>query len=242
MELKNIFEYISNSRDIRVAILKGNGKAFTSGLDIMDANTNIFGKVNDHSEDVGRRAISNHQILQELQDSMSAAENCRVPVIAAIHGHWIGAGIDLSSACDIRLASKCAQFTIKEVDIGLAADIGTLQRFPKIVANDAWARELAMTARIFDAQEALENGFLSNVYENAEELNKEAMKLAQTIASKSPVMVVGYKNWLNFSRDHTISDGLHHVRTLNTSMLQSQDSMTAVMALMSKSVPKFAKL
>ena len=208
----------------------------------MDANINIFGEAISHSEDTGRRAILYQKFLQELQDWISSAEKCKVPVIAAIHGHWIGAGVDLSAACDIRLASKWAKFSIKEIDIGLAADIGTLQRFPKVVGNNAWARELAMTARTFDAQEALENGYLSHVYDSVEELNTEAMKLAQTIASKSPVAVVGYKNVLNFSRDHTIADGLYHIKILNSTLLQSEDTMNAIMGLMSKSTPKFAKL
>eukprot|EP00344_Euplotes_crassus_P011294 CAMPEP_0196997366 /NCGR_PEP_ID=MMETSP1380-20130617/2996_1 /TAXON_ID=5936 /ORGANISM="Euplotes crassus, Strain CT5" /LENGTH=248 /DNA_ID=CAMNT_0042413575 /DNA_START=104 /DNA_END=850 /DNA_ORIENTATION=+ len=241
-DLKTAFEHINSLRDVRVVVLKGNGKSFTSGLDIMDANNNITGKVGEYSEDVGRKAILWHKMLKILQDSMTAAEKCRMPVIAAIHGHCVGAGLDLSSACDIRLASKCAKFTIKEVDIGLAADIGTLQRFPKVIGNDAWGRELAFTARVFGAEEALENGLISHYYEDKETLFDEALKLAQVIASKSPVALVGYKEGLNFSRDHTIEDGLKHVRTVNTALLQSEDNMIAAMALLSKEIPKFSKL
>ncbi|CAI2377865.1 unnamed protein product [Moneuplotes crassus] len=241
-ELTTVFDHINSLRDVRVVILKGNGKSFTSGLDIMDANEKIFGKVDEHSEDVGRKAILYHKILKILQDSMTSPEKCRMPVIAAIHGYCVGGGLDLSSACDIRLASKCAKFTIKEVDIGLAADIGSLQRFPKVVGNDAWCRELAYTSRIFGAEEALENGLISHYYEDKEILFDEALRLAKLIASKSPVALVGYKEGLNFSRDHTIEDGLKHVRTVNTALLQSEDNMIAAMALLSKEVPKFSKL
>jgi delta(3,5)-delta(2,4)-dienoyl-CoA isomerase len=157
-----VFNYINDCREVRVVILKANGKAFSSGLDIMDANENVFGRVQEQSEDVGRRGILYHKILQDLQDGASSPENCRVPVIAAVHGYCIGAGIDISAACDIRLCTKDAKFTIKEVDIGLAADLGTLQRFPKVVGNNSWVRELAHTARFFDGQEALEHGFVSH--------------------------------------------------------------------------------
>lgn len=241
-ELIKVFAHLSELRDVRVAILKANGKAFTSGLDIMDANENIFGRVQNQSEDVGRRSVLYHKLLQDLQDACTAPEICRVPVIAAVHGYCIGAGIDLSAACDIRLSTKDAKFTIKEVDIGLAADLGTLQRFPKVVKSNAWARELAYTARYFDAQEAIENGYLSHLYDTKEEMYEAAMKLAETIASKSPIATVGFKNALVFSRDHTVTDGLQHVRTMNTALLQSEDNVKAAMALLSKSTPTFSKL
>lgn len=242
MEIADVFEHINTLRDVRVVILKGNGKSFSSGLDIMDANDNITGRVGEYSDDAGRKAILWHQVLKKMQDSMSAAEKCRIPVISAIHGHCVGAGIDLTSACDIRLASKCSKFTIKEVDIGLAADVGTLQRFPKVVGNDAWTRELAFTGRVFGAEEALEGGYISHCYDDKETLFDEAYKLAKTIAAKSPIALVGFKENINFSRDHTIEDGLRHVRTVNTALLQSEDNMVAAMALLSKEVPKFSKL
>lgn len=241
-EFTKIFNFINTLREIRVVILKGNGKAFSSGLDILDANDKVFGKVSEHSEDIGRKAILYQRIISDMQDSMSGAENWKVPVIAAIHGYCIGAGIDLTSACDIRLASKDAKFTIKEVDIGLAADVGTLQRFPKVVGNNSWTREIVLTARYFGAEEALENGYISHIYETKEELFEEAMKIAKVIAAKSPIALVGYKNWLNFSRDHTINDGLKHVRTINSALLQSEDNMKAAMAMLTKEIPHFSKL
>merc|ERR1712156_522320 len=124
-----------------------------------------------------------------LQDSVSSLELVRVPVIAAINGLCIGAGVDLSSAADIRIASAGAKFTIKEVDIGLAADIGTLQRFQKVVGNDSWSRELSYTARFFLADEALQQGFLSKVSPTPEQCLADAIALATEIASKSPVAV-----------------------------------------------------
>ena len=150
---------------------------------------------------------------------MSSLEKVRVPVIAAIHGYCFGAGIDLVSACDIRYASKNTKFTIKEIDLGLAADIGTLQRFQKVVGNDSWARELAYTARYFDENEALKNGFISKISETPEECLNEAVKLAKFIASKSPVAVTTSKQSLVYSRDHSVQDGLDHICWLNSAML-----------------------
>lgn len=165
-----------------------------------------------------------------------------MPVIAAVHGYCIGAGVDLTSACDIRLCSQDAKFTIKEVDIGLAADIGTLQRFQKVVGNESWARELAYTARFFGADEALQKGYVSQVLPNADECLKAAVKMATLIAAKSPVAVATSKKSILYSRDHTVQDGLDHVALLNSSMLQTDDLMTAAAAGMQKQVPHFNKL
>ena len=128
-------------------------------------------------------------------------------VICVLHGASVGIAIDISSACDIRLAAQDAKFSIKEVDIGLAADLGTLQRFPRIVGNDSWTRELAFTGRFFSADEALEKGFVSYVVESKESGVSKALDIAKLIASKSPIAVQGTKNQLDFARDHTIREG-----------------------------------
>ncbi len=165
-----------------------------------------------------------------------------MPVIAAIHGYCIGAGVDLASACDIRVCAKDTQFTIKEVDVGLAADIGTLQRFQKVVGNESWARELAYTARFFTAEEALQRGFVSKVCDTFDDVMKTAMDLANLIASKSPIAVSTSKKSIVFSRDHSVEEGLNHIALLNSSMLQTDDLMVAASAIMQKSVPHFNKL
>ena len=177
----------------------------------------------DSGEDPARAAVRFFDVVKPLQDSISSLEKVRVPVIAAIHGYCIGAGIDIVSACDIRIASKGTKFTIKEIDLALAADIGTLQRFQKVVGNDSWARELSYTARYFDEVEALKNGFISKVSETPEECLKEAVDLAKFIASKSPVAVTTTKQSLNYSRDHTVQEGLDHICWLNSVMLQTED-------------------
>ena len=128
-------------------------------------------------------------------------------VICVLHGVALGIAIDISSACDIRLVTQDAKLSIKEVDIGLAADLGTLQRFPRLVANDSWTRELALSGRFFSAKEALEKGFVSYVLENKEAAVHRATEIATLIASKSPIAVQGTKTLLDYSRDHSIREG-----------------------------------
>lgn len=226
----------------RVVVFYGEGKHFTAGLDLGSAaDIGDVGKPEEDA-DVARKSVRIYDHVLWLQDHVSALEKCRVPVICAITGYCIGAGVDLSSACCIRLASKDAKFTIKEVDIGLAADIGTLQRFQKVIGNESWARELAYTARYFGAEEALSKGFLSSVYETRDQCLEAAYALAKTIASKSPVAVNATKKSIIFSRDHSVAEGLNHIALMNGAMLQTSDSMTAVTATMTKTPAKYAKL
>jgi delta(3,5)-delta(2,4)-dienoyl-CoA isomerase len=135
-----------------------------------------------------------------------------------------------------------AFFQIKEVDIGLAADVGTLQRLPKIVGNDSLVRELSYTARRMMADEALQMGLVSKVCPDKEALLAAALEVAKTIAEKSPIAVQGTKINLIYSRDHSVASGLHYMQTWNAAMLQSDDLMKAAVASMTKEKPLFAKL
>lgn len=163
-------------------------------------------------------------------------------MIMAIHGHCIGLGIDIIVAGDIRLCTRDTQFSVKEVDLALAADIGTLQRLPKIVNNSSWAREVCLTARVFDGKEAFHFGLVSQTFDTRESLMKAAVELASSISKKSPIAVLGTKHLLNYSRDHSVAEGLAYTAVWNSVMLQTKDRSAAMGALVSKSTPKFSKL
>jgi delta(3,5)-delta(2,4)-dienoyl-CoA isomerase len=213
------------------------GKHFTVGLDLKDSQF-------PEGDDAARLTLSNRKHVLDLQESFTAMERCPQPVILAVHGAAIGGGVDLSCAADIRLCSKQAWFCIKEVDVGLAADVGTLQRLHHVLGNASLARELCYTARRFPAEEALRAGFVSAVYDTREELLAKAREMAQVIASKSPVAVHGTKVHLNFSREHTLADSLEYMSTWNGAMLQASDVMVAMQAAFNKGggPPTFSKL
>ncbi|XP_033330716.1 delta(3,5)-Delta(2,4)-dienoyl-CoA isomerase, mitochondrial [Megalopta genalis] len=240
-EFKTCFNELAVDPECRVIVLSGDDKIFTAGIDLQDM-VNLAPKLAEQ-EDIARKCKIMQLKIKDYQDSFSAIEKCPKPVIAAINGPCIGAGIDMVSAADIRYCSSGAWFQIKEVDIGMAADVGTLQRFPKIIGSDSLVRELVYTARKFTASEALQHGFVSCLFETPESLLKGSMKLASEIARKSPVAVQGSKLSLVYSRDHSVQEGLDHIVLYNQAMLQSEDFANAAMAQAMKSEsPVFSKL
>jgi Delta3,5-Delta2,4-dienoyl-CoA isomerase len=159
-----------------------------------------------------------------------------------MHGFAFGLGLDISTCADIRICSKDVKFAIKEVDIGLAADIGTLTRLPKVVGNFSWIKEVALSARIFGAEEAFRVGFVSQVLETKEKAIEAALKMAQLLASKSPVAVQGTKELLNHARDHTVADSLRYTGVWNSAAIQTSDVERAMLSGLKKTKPRFEKL
>lgn len=241
-QLSLAFSSSSNLEDVRVVVISAVGKRFTAGLDFGEL-TKTFGSVIQSDEmDTARKALVLQQIIKKWQDSVSSLEKCHVPVLVAVHGDCIGGGVDLITAADVRIATKDATFSVKEVDVGLAADLGTLQRLPRVVNNDSWTREVCFTGRTFTAMEAKQVGLLGGVFENQDEMMKEIWKLAKSIASKSPVAVMGTKKLLNYSREHGITNGLEYTFAWNAAMLQTKDIETAVQAAMMRKAALFSKL
>lgn len=163
-------------------------------------------------------------------------------VIILCHGVVYGAAIDLALAADIRHCAKDVRFCIKEVDVGLAADVGTLTRLPKIGVSYSWAKEVVYTARTFGADEAERVGFVSKVAASKEQLVKDGLELAKFIASKSPVAVQSSKALFDFSRDRTVQDGLLYTAAWNAPMVQSEDVTKAMMNGIRKTKSTFEKL
>lgn len=236
-ELPRLMSALDRDEGVRCAVISGEGRNFTGGMDL-SAFSDIA-KLFD--EEPGRAAHALRDTILKLQEAFNAVERARFPVIAAVHGACVGAGVDLITACDMRLASTDAYFAIEEIHIGMAADVGTLQRLPKLIAP-AVAAELAFTGRRFSAEEAREYGLVSAVHGYREAVIHAALELAQEIAKKSPLAIAGIKRNLAYARDHSVADGLDYVATWNAGMLRGADLMAAVKAKMAKQEAEFADL
>lgn len=234
-DIRRAFQWIDDAPEVRVAILEGEGKTFTSGIDLQ-MMMGMGAQIQNDCE--GRMRESLRRVILDLQDTLSSLERCRKPVLAAIHGACIGGGIDLITCADMRYCSADAYFSIKEIDIGMVADVGTLQRLPRLI-GDGMARELAYTGRRVDAAEAREMRLVNQVFESREAMVEAVRAIAAQIAAKSPLSIRGTKEMVMYARDHTIADGLNYVATWNAAMLMSDDLQKAMMASMSKQAPEF---
>ncbi|KAG2140506.1 Delta2-dienoyl-CoA-isomerase [Suillus bovinus] len=228
--------------DIRAVVLSSAlSNIFSAGIDFqglvnLGANDTI---------DPARRALLIRDDVLDIQHAVTAPERCPIPVIAAVHGIVVGLGIDIISACDVRYAASDAKFSIKEVDMGLAADAGTLAYLQKITGNVSLARELAYTSRTFSSDEAEKLGLVSRVVQGGRDaVVAAALQLAKDIASKSPVAVSGTKRLLLHARDHSVAENLEYTATWNSAALQAMDLKQSVKAGMAKSKesPKFLPL
>ena len=234
-EIRTAMHWADETPEVRVAIISGSGKHFCAGIDL--GMMMALGKeIEDRDEARMREKL--RYIILDLQDTLTAIERCRKPVIAAIHGVCVGGAIDLISCCDMRYAATDAMFSVKEVDIGMTADVGTLQRLPKLIAPGI-AHELAYTARQFDAQEAARIGLVNRVFDSHAALRQGVNDIAATIAGKSPLAIRGTKEMLRYARDHSVADGLNYIATWNAAMLMSEDLQEAMMANMEKRAPQF---
>ncbi|PWW76607.1 ClpP/crotonase [Tuber magnatum] len=236
MEYAQIFNTLSHSPDVRSIILSGAGPTFTVGLDIHKTSLAFPGS------DSARKAWEIRRRMAEFQECISASEKCEKPVICVLHGFSMGLAIDIACATDIRISSADAKFAVKEVDIGLAADIGTLSRLPKIVGSLSWVKDVTLSARIFSAEEAHRVGFVSAVERDKDAAVKKALEMASLISAKSPVAVQGTKAIVNWSVDRTVADGLAYTRVWNAAALQTGDVGEAVGATLGKREARFEKL
>ncbi|XP_065072498.1 delta(3,5)-Delta(2,4)-dienoyl-CoA isomerase, mitochondrial [Ochlerotatus camptorhynchus] len=242
IELGQCFSQLHDDQDCRVIVLSGgSAKHFTAGIDLLDMMK--LGQQLGEIDDVGRKGRMFEGFIKLYQDSISSLERCYKPVIAAVHAACVGAGVDLITAADVRYCTRDAWFQVKEVDIGMAADVGTLQRLPKAIGSQSLARELCFTARKFKSDEAYDCGLVSHVFESREDMLRQAIELAKEIASKSPIAVQGTKKNMVYSLDHTNQEGLDQIREMNMVNMQSEDFINAVMAQQSKDeMPVFSKL
>ncbi len=233
-EMKDIFETLHHEKDARVIVLSGEGNNFCAGIDL-----NLLMNASQFDEKCeARKREQLRAFIIKLQNCITAIEKCRKPVLAAIHKSCIGGGVDIISACDMRYCTEDAYFCIQEINLGLVADIGTLQRLPKIL-NPGIVNELAYTGRKVFGEEAKDIGLVNRTYKDKDSMMEDVMSIAKTIASKSPVCIRGTKEILLYSRDHSVNESLNYMVAWNASMLMSNDIFEAMAAYMQKREPEF---
>ena len=231
LEMIDLFPRLDYDPQVRVVVIKGEGKSFTAGIDLTSLASLI------QSDDAGAREELRHTIVRG-QESATVLERCRKPVIAAVHGACVGGGVDVICACDIRLASRDAYFSVRETRLAVVADVGTLQRLPYVVGH-SWARELALTGRDVSADEARAMNLVTHLTDDRESLYTKAREIALEIAANSPLAVMGVKDTMLFSRENGVKAGLEYVAQKNAAVLKSEDLMEAMTAFMEKRPPEF---
>jgi enoyl-CoA hydratase len=238
-DLPRAMDLLSGDPAVRVVVVAAEGPHFSVGLDLKEMGGLLSGGGGDQSgSSPAARARSARANVLRLQDSITAVARCPKPVVAAVHGYCIGGGVDLIAACDIRLASADAVFSVREAKMAIVADLGSLQRLPAIISAGHVA-ELAFTAKDISAERAKEIGLVNDVAADAEGVHKAARALAAEIAANSPIAVQGTKAILAANEGRTVAEGLDYVATWNAGMLASNDLTEAVTAFMEKRSPKF---
>jgi enoyl-CoA hydratase len=248
-ELPEIVRAISAEGRARAIVISSTGKHFSAGMDLAvftggsDVGTAASGESDAprRSAEAGRARARLRETALMLQDSFTVLEKARMPVIAAIQGGCIGGAVDMVTACDLRYVSADAFFVIQEINIAMTADVGTLQRLPKLVP-DAIVRELAYLGGRMPAQRAYEVGLVNGVYDTHDELVAGALDVATQIAAKSPLAIWGSKEMITYSRDHSVADSLNYIATWQTGMFQPADMMESFSAKAEKRDPDFDDL
>lgn len=242
-DLPAAMDALGRDPDVRVIVIAATGPSFTVGLDlmafgpaVMSGDIAAISGTRSRSE-VAKRVNTYHQIKLMQRTFSSIADNPK-PVIAAIHGHCIGAGVDLTTACDIRLAAGDAVFAVRETRIAMVADVGTLQRLPDII-DPGKVAELVYTGRDWDAAEALDMGYVSSVHDDADSVLAAARELAREIAANSPLAVQGSKAVLNAGRQPRVKQSLDHVALWNAAFLYSDDLSEAIQSFIEKRPPEY---
>lgn len=238
VELPKCMRDIESQTDARVIVISSTGKHFSAGMDLgvfSDSSTMP------QSKDPSRMAEGLRRLVLQLQATLSSLEEIRLPVLTAIQGGCIGGALDLVCAADSRYCTADAYFTIKETELGMTADVGTLQRLPKLIPAGI-VKELAFTGRKFTAQEAHQFGLVNKIYDNQEVMLEGVMEIAVQIAANSPLAVTGCKEMLNYSRDHTVEDSLKYMATWQAGMFRPNDMMKTFQAKAMKTQPQYDDL
>jgi enoyl-CoA hydratase len=237
-EMVDVFAEIDDRPEVRAVVISSTGKHFTGGLDLAA----FAGIASDMMKgDRGRVGEQMRRTVAEMQETFAVIDRCRVPVLAAVQGGCVGGGVDLISACDMRYCTSDAWFCIQEINIGMTADVGTLQRLPHLMPSGL-VRELAYTGRRMPAEEAFRCGLVYTVFDSHEAMIDAVLEIAKTIASKSPLAIHGTKDMLNYTRDHSVADALNYMQVWQAGMFLTKDLMEQMQANQEKRPAKFDDL
>ena len=236
-ELPAVVRKIDAESQARVIVISSQGKHFSAGMDL----SVFINMAKDFQGEPARRAERSRRWILELQDSFNTLEKVRIPVLAAVQGGAIGGAVDMICAADSRYCTQDAYFTIKETELGMTADVGTLQRLPHLMPQGL-IRELAFTGRKMLSSEAKQCGFVNQVFADHKSMLEGVMKIAAKIAMHSPMAVTGCKEMINYTRDHNVSDSLTYMATWQSGMLQMSDIQEAMTAGQEKRLPVYAQL
>ena len=234
-DLPQVIKQLDAESETRVLVISSRGDHFCSGMDL-----SVFAddSLQDKSLETGRQREKFRHFVEGLQDSFTALEQARFPVLCAVQGGCIGGALDMIAASDCVYCSEDAYFTIAETNIGLVADLGTLQRLPKAI-SPGMLKEMAYTGRKIDAHEALRIGLVNSIYSDHQSLVAGVLETANTIASHSPLVVSGCKEMINYSRDHSVADSLRFMSTWQAAMFHGADMMSAFSAKATKQAAEF---
>jgi enoyl-CoA hydratase len=234
-EIEAAFRALADDATVRAVILRGSGKAFSYGLDLPAAFQALGPYLAGGAAGLRMELLA---LTRRLQAAFTQVASCPVPVIAAVHGFCVGGGLDLISACDIRLATEGAKFSLRETKVAIVADLGSLQRLPRIIGQ-GHTRELAFTGKDIGAARAREIGLVNDIYPNEEALFDAARALASEIADNSPLAVRGVKEVLEAGEGKTVAEGLAYVATWNAAFVGSEDLGEAFAAFLEKRKPSY---
>lgn len=237
-ELPAAINDISDNAKANVIVISAEGKHFTAGMDI---SVFMQGGLETEGDNREIKAEAFYHHVKILQDTFSALEKARQPILAAIQGGAIGAGVDLATACDCRYASRDAFFCVQETAIGMTADVGTFPRLAKVIP-EGWARQLSYTAERLSADKARDIGLVNDVFDDHDTLLTGVLEIAAKIASHSPLAVTGCKRMITHARDHTTDETLDYIALWNAAMLRPQDIRESYIAKTEKRAPAFDPL
>jgi len=235
-EMPEVFARLDRDEDVRAIVVRGEGEHFSYGLDLAA----MMGDLGQHftGANLAAERTALLDMVLDMQQAFDRVEACRKPVIAAVSGWCIGGGLDLIAACDIRLCSKEARFSLREVKVAIVADLGSLQRLPRVI-GEGNTRELALTGKDISAERALRINLVNEVYETPAALLDAARAMAREIADNPPLVVQGIKRVMNYCSDKSVKDGLEYVAVWNSAFLQSHDLGEAMAAFRERRPPRF---